>query len=154
MASIQEPGTVEIWATRSDGARRKVWSGSVANSAPAGGAPDGALSSVSTPEKRIFLPASMPILRRDDKIEVVFTAVGADGIDVSDSVWIIPVTEIGRDGRTSVKYLGQGDFTSPTPADYTTVANIPTIVGGYLVVEHGLQIGGGVLYLDMQDDTA
>lgn len=154
MASVQEAGTVEIWATRSDGARRKVWSGNVANSAPAGGAPDGANASVSTPEKRIYLPASGPILRRDDKIEVVFTADGADGIDVSDSIWIIPVTEISKDGKMGVKYLGRGDFTSPTPADYTTVANIPTIVGGYLVVEHGLQIGGGPLYLDIQDDTA
>lgn len=155
MASVQEPGMVEIWAKRVDGTRKRVFSGSVGMTAPAGGAPDGAHASVQTPEKRIFLNASTPILRPDDVIEVVFIADGADGIDVSDSIWAIPVTEISKDGKPmGTKFLGQGQFANPAPADYTTVAAIPVIVGGYKVTEAGLMIGGGPLWLDMQDDTA
>lgn len=154
MASIQEPGQVEIWAVRVDGTRKKVAAGHVTHFAPAGGAPDGALASVKTPDQQAYQPVNGPILRPYDKIEVVFIAEGADGIDVSDSIWVIPVTEYGRDGSVvGVKFLSRGDFANPAPADYTTVASIPVVVGGYRVTEAGLRVGGGPIYLDIQDDT-
>lgn len=155
MASAQEDGRVEIWAVRIDGLRKRVASGNISVFAPQGGAADGALSSVLSPDELVFQPEAGPMLRRDDHIEVVFVAAGADGIDVSDSIWQIPVTEYDRNGkRVSVKWLAQSDFSDPTPADYTTVANIPTVVGAYRVVEGGLRFGGGHIFLDIQDDTA
>lgn len=155
MASAQEAGQVTFIARRVDGNTKEVMKAHVSILAGGGGAADGALASVDTPDQRLFAPESGPMMRADDVLQVQFTAEGADGIDVSDSIWQIPVTEYDSNGRRiGVKWLSRGDFTNPTPADYTTVANIPVTVGGYTVTEKGLKFGGGVIYTDFQDDTA
>lgn len=154
MASVQEPGMVLIKAVRVDGKEVKVIDAHVAQLAPAGGSPDAALANVSTPEKRWYIAPQGPIMRPNDHIAVIFTAEGADGIDASDCVWLIPVTEYNADGSVrGSKFISRGQFTDPAPADYTTVANIPVVVGAYKVTEAGLRIGGGPIYLDIQDDT-
>lgn len=155
MVSLQEPGQIEIYAKRIDGMLKRVGKGHISHFAPAGGAADGALASVGTPDTRPFQPVSGPILRQNDLLEVNFIPFGADGIDVSDSIWIIPVTEYNSQGQiVGVKFLSREDFLNPTPVDYTTVANIPVIVGGYKVTEAGIRFGGGPIFLDIQDDTA
>jgi hypothetical protein len=86
----------------------------------------------------------------DDIIYIEVTTRAGDGIDVSDCIWSIPITL--PDG--TIKYLAQADFANPATADYTAVANIPVIVAGYKVTEGPIHFGGGVIYLDIQDDTA
>jgi len=150
MASIQEPSNVEIRARAPNGRIVTLFGpATVSKTAPGGGAPDGALASVVTPERQIFVPINSAQLRDNDVVEVVITTVAGDGIDVSDCVWQIPITL--SDGR--VQILAQSDFTRPTPADYTAVANIPVVVGGF-VVNQACRFGGSQLYLDVQDDTA
>ena len=155
MASAQEAGQVTIYAVRRDGLRKKVSSGHISVYAPGGGAADGALSSVPNIDQRNVVPVSGPMLRPDDKIEVEFTAEGADGLDASDSVWAIPVTEFDVNGKPiGVKHLSRGDFANPAFADITLTANVPQILAGYTVTEAGLKFGGSHIFLDAQDDTA
>lgn len=155
MASAQEASQIELWAVRRDGMRKRVAKGHISVFAPGGGAADGALSSTTAIDARHVIPAGGPMLRPDDKIEVVAITEAGDGIDVSDCIWNVPVTEYDVNGNVlGVKHLSRGDFTNPTPADYTAVANIPVVVGGYDVTEAGLKIGGSHIFLDLQDDTA
>lgn len=153
MASAQEAGQVTLYLKKTNGDRKKLWESHVSIAAPGGGAPDGALASVKTPNELLFAPVSSHAIDNDDIIEVQFVAEGADGIDVSDCIWLIPIMVNG-----SVKHLSRAQFANPAPADYTTVANIPTIVGGYKVTEASggtpVRFGGGQIYVDIQDDTA
>lgn len=155
MASAQLAGSITIKAVRRDGNSRDVSKGHISVFASAGGAPDGALATVGAIDTRHVIPESGPMLRPDDKILIEFTSEIADGMDVSDSVWVIPVTEYDTNGRRiGVKHLSQGQFTTPTPADFTAVVGLPIIVGGYTVTEAGLRIGGSHVFLDAQNDTA
>lgn len=154
MTSAQEDGQVEIRAVRRDGMEKTVAKGHVSVFAPGGGAGDGALSSTTAINARHSIPESGPMLRPDDKIIVQFTPTAADGLDASDCVWAIPVTEYGADGRRiGVKHLARSDFANPTFADITLTANIPQVLAGYQVTEAGLRIGGSHIFLDVQDDT-
>lgn len=150
MASAQEDGLIKFYLTEPNGNKHLVFQGNVSYLAGAGGAADGALGSVQTTEKWPFAPLSSIVAKNDWVLEVTFVPVGADGIDVSDSLWNIPITVKG----VGMKHLSRGDFTNPTPADYTTVANIETVVGGYTITEGEVKFGGGKIWCDMQDDTA
>lgn len=154
MASAQLASKVKLIAQRRDGASKKVTEGHVSVFAPAGGAPDGALASTTAIDARHVIPAGGPMLRPDDKILVEVTTEAGDGVDASDCVWAVPVTEYDVNGRVlGVKHLSRGDFTSPAFADYTAVADIPVVVAGYPVTEAGLKIGGSHILLDIQNDT-
>jgi len=148
MASVQEAGLVRIIARKPTGEEQELYSGDVSVSAPGGGSPDGAGSSTPKINERLFVPVHRAILRTNDIIFVEFVAVGADGIDVSDSLWAIPLTT-----SNGVKHIAQSDFADPAAADYTTVAKIPVKVAGYKITEGVVQFGGGSFYLDIQDDT-
>jgi hypothetical protein len=149
MASVQEPGTVRIVAHKPTGEEVTLYVGDVSVTAPGGGSPEGAGASTPKINERLHVPVHKAILRNNDIIYVEFTAVGADGIDVSDSLWAIPLVVNG-----TVKHIAQGDFADPAAADYTTVADIPVRVAGYKITEGPCQFGGGSLYVDIQDDTA
>lgn len=147
MVSVQEPGLVRLYRKQPNGNKSLIAQARVEQLAPAGGAADGAAASVSTPEKLLTINSPV-VLVNDDILEVTFEADAADGIDVSDSLWSIPlVTEQGS------KALGRAQFANPTPADYTTVASVEMTVGGYRIVEGKARLSGKI-YLDMQDDTA
>lgn len=149
MASIQEPGIVRLYREKPSGARTPILSAGVTVTAPAGGAPDGAGASVSTPEKWIKVHQPGVQLMIDDFLTMTFEAVGADGIDVSDSIWSIPfVTPAGT------QYLSQSDFAAVAAADYTTTAAREIVVAKKRVTEGNGCYISGPLYLDMQDDTA
>jgi len=148
MASVQEAGLVRVVARKPTGEEIELYSGSVTVTAPGGGSPDGAGSSTPKINERVFIPVHKAVLRTNDIIFVEFTAVGADGVDVSDSVWAIPLTT-----TSGVKHIAQSDFADPAAADYTTVAAIPVRVAGYKITEGVARFGGGSLYLDIQDDT-
>lgn len=150
MVSLQEAGLVRIVAKKPTGEEVELYSGDVTVTAPGGGSADGAGSSTPKINERIFIPVRRNIvLRTNDIIFVEFTAVGGDGIDVSDSLWAIPLTT-----PNGVKHISQSDFADPAAADYTTVAKIPVRVAGYKITEGVVFFGGGSMYLDMQDDTA
>lgn len=147
MASLQEPGLVLLYRVQPNGNKTLIAQNRVEQLAPAGGAPDAAAASVSTPEKLMTINSPV-VLVNDDILQVTFIADAADGIDVSDCIWSIPlVTDAGS------KSIGRGQFANPATADYTTVANVEMVVGGYRVVEGRARLSGKI-YLDIQDDTA
>ncbi len=147
MASIQEPGLVRGYKQSPAGDKVLVMQQRVEQLAPAGGAPDGATSSVSTPEKLLTINSPV-VLKNDDILLITFEPdTGGDGLDASDCIWSIPtVTPSGSNA------LGRAQFANPAFADLTLVANEQTIAG-YKVTEGSLRLAGKI-YLDMQDDTA
>jgi len=153
MASLQELGTVRFYRETPDGHKVLLGSASVTALAPQGGAPEGLAASVLSPDEWIAMAkADLPEqrLRTNDILLVTFESVATDGVDVSDSLWNIPVAS---SGQTGVKYLSQGDFANPAAIDFTATANLEHIVAGYRVLENSL-IFGGLIYADIQDDTA
>lgn len=147
MASAQEPGLVRIYKSSPAGNKVLVLQQRVEQLAPAGGAPDGAPASVSTPEKLLNVNSGV-VFQNDDVILVTFAPdTGGDGLDASDCIWSIPtVTPSGSNA------IGRAQFANPAFADMTLVANEQT-VAGYKVTEGSLRIAGKI-FLDMQDDTA
>jgi hypothetical protein len=148
MASIQEPGMVRMYAMDPAGNKRQILMARVEDLAPAGGAPDGAAASIATPEKRMVV-SSPVVMYNDWTLLVTFESDAADGIDVSDNRWSIPVTT-----PSGSVQLGTAQFLSPALADYTTVAGKEITVAGYKVVESRLTLGPGKIFCDFQDDTA
>jgi len=147
MASLQEPALVRLYRTRPNGDKTIIFQQRVEQLAPAGGAPDGAPASVSTPEKLLSI-ASGVSFQNDDLLEVAVISDGADGLDASDCIWSIPLmTPAGP------KTIGRAQFTSPTFADITLAANTETVIAGYRVTEGSAALAGKV-YLDLQDDTS
>ena len=146
MASAQEPGLVRIYKRTPAGNQILVLQQRVEQLAPAGGAPDGAAASVSTPEK--LLTVNSPVVfNNDDVILVTFEPDATDGLDASDCIWAIPtVTPSGSNA------IGRAQFANPTFADITLVAN-EQVIAGYKVTEGQLRIAGKI-FLDLQDDTA
>lgn len=146
MASVQEPGLVRLYRKTPDGNRVQIAQMRVEDSAPAGGAPDAAGASVSTPEKRFKIATPVRFVN-DDILLVTFEPdVGGDGVDASDCIWSIPLVT-----RQGSKTLGRANFANPTFADSTLVATEQTIAG-YKIVE-GEATLQGTIYLDIQDDT-
>lgn len=147
MASLQEPGLVRLYRGQPNGNKTLIAQARVEQLAPAGGSPDAAAASVSTPEKLLTI-GSPVTLNNDDILLVSFESDGADGVDASDCIWSIPlVTNQGS------KTIGRGQFANPTFADYTAVAGQEAFIAGYRVVEGAVRLQGKI-YLDIQDDTA
>lgn len=146
MASIQEPGMVRAYRETPDGNRTVIFQERIENLAPAGGAPDAAGASVSTPEKRMTVHSPVELVN-DDKLVITFTPdTGGDGIDASDCIWAVPLqTQMGT------KTLGNSQFAELALADLTLIANEQDIAK-YKVTE-GKVIVSGKIYLDIQDDT-
>jgi hypothetical protein len=147
MASIQEPGLVRVYKKTPAGNQQLILQQRVEQLAPAGGAPDGAPASVSTPEKLLTVNSNV-VLVNDDILLVTFAPdTGGDGLDASDCIWSIPtVTPSGSNA------IGRAQFANPAFADLTTVAN-EQVVAGYKVTEGQLRLAGKI-FLDFQDDTA
>lgn len=147
MASAQEPGIVRMYRKDPSGNSTQILQARIETLAPSGGAPDGAGSSVVTPEKRLFIDSPV-VLNTNDKLLVTFEPdTGGDGLDASDSIWDIPV--VIPSGSSS---LGRAQFQDPAFSDVTLIANEQTIAG-YEVTEGALRLNGRI-YLDLQDDTA
>lgn len=151
MASVQEPGLVRIIGRSPNGREVALWEGSVSVSAPGGGAPDGALASAVSIDRRLFVPIRSDVVLTDNaRIYVEFTPDATDGIDIDDCIWDIPITT-----PNGVKFISRRHFTDHTPVDITSAtANVPIRLGGYKITEGRVQFGGGPLYVDVQDDTA
>jgi len=103
MASLQEPGIVRIYKSEPNGNKTRILQQRIEQLAPAGGAPDAAGASVSTPEKLLFVDSNV-VLVNDDILLVTFEPdAGGDILDASDSVWSIPTVSttgsnsLGRD---------------------------------------------------------
>lgn len=149
MASLQEPCLVRIYRQTPNGAKTLIMQQRVEQLAPAGGAPDGAPASVSTPEKLLTI-SSGEIFRINDKLMVSVELDSADGLDKDDCIWSIPLLT-----TQGPKTLGRAQFTAPTFVDSSAniTAAVESFIAGYLITEEGARLAGKI-YLDIQDDTA
>jgi len=147
MASAQEPCLVRIYRKRPNGDATVVLQQRVEQLAPAGGAPDGAPASVSTPEKLLTINSNV-VFQNDDVVLVTVEPDGADSLDASDCIWSIPT--VIPSGSSA---LGRAQFTNPTFADQALVASREVVIAGYKVTEGSLRLAGKI-FLDIQDDTA
>lgn len=147
MASLQEPSLIRLYRRQPNGNRTQIGQMRVEQSAPAGGAPDGASASVSTPEKLLTINSPV-VLVNDDFLDVSVELDASDGLDASDCIWSIPLVT-----NQGTKTLGRAQFTAPTFADLTPAAGIETFIAGYRIVEGQARVSGKI-YLDIQDDTA
>lgn len=147
MASAQEPAIVRLYRSQPNGNKTQILQERVETLAPAGGAPDGAAASVATPEKRLKVNSNV-VLNNDDVLLVSVELDASDGLDASDCIWSIPlVTNQGS------KTIGRAQFANPTFADITPATGVETFIAGYKVVEGQVRVAG-IIYLDLQDDTA
>jgi hypothetical protein len=147
MASTQEASLVRLYRSQPNGNKTLIAQARVEQLAPAGGAPDGAPASVSTPEKLLTI-ASPVIMVNDDVLLVSVELDASDGLDASDCIWSIPLTT-----NQGSKTIGRAQFTNPTFADLTPAAGVETFIGGYRITEGQVRLNGKI-FLDIQDDTA
>jgi len=146
MASLQEPCLIRVYKATPDGNKQLVMQARTEQTAPAGGAPDAAAASVSTPEKLLKIDSGV-IFRNDDILLVTAESDGSDTLDFSDMIWSIPlVTKAGS------KTIGAAQFANPAGADRVLAAGVETTIAGYRIIEGTARLSGPV-YLDMQDDT-
>lgn len=147
MVSIQEPCLVRLYRQEPNGNKVQILQQRVEQLAPAGGAPDGAPASVSTPEKLLTVNSGVTF-QINDVLLVSVELDASDGLDASDCIWSVPLQTM-----QGPKTLGRSQFANPTFADLTPAAGIETFIGGYKITEQGARVAGKI-YLDIQDDTA
>lgn len=146
MASLQESALIRIYRTQPNGNKTLLVQGRVEQLAPAGGAPDALAASVATPEKLLTINSPVTMVN-DDILEIAVISDAADGLDVSDMIWAVPlVTTQGS------KTIGRSDFANPATADVALVASVETVIAGYRVVEGQARLSGKI-FVDLQDDT-
>ena len=147
MASAQIPGLWRVYRQLPNGNKVLIFQQRVEQTAPAGGASEGAPASVATPEKLLTI-ASGEVFAINDKIMVSFESDSAKTIGtITKSIWSIPLLT-----SQGPKTLGRAQFTSPTVAAQALVAAVETFIGGYLITETGARIYGK-LYMDLQDNA-
>lgn len=147
MVSAQIAGLWKVYRTTQNGDKQFIAQYRVEDSAPAGGASEGAGSAVSTPEKRMTINSPVRLVT-NDVLEFTFTADSAATIGtITKSIWSVPfVTPLGT------KQLGRAQFTTPTPAAIALVAATETQIGGYKVTETYGQLLGRV-FQDLQNNA-
>lgn len=109
----------------------------------AGKSPDGVLANL-TIDKQVKLPLSGPVARAGWRIRLFISLDTADGIDVSDGVYQIAVTEKNKNERVlSASDLGIAtDLPAATPA-----GSLIELGTGYLIPD-GMELRVGSLSLN------
>lgn len=147
MVSAQVPALIRMYAMDPTGNKRKIMQARVEDTAPAGGASDGAAASVATPEKRISVNSNVTLY--NDWVLLVTAEPDAGAtLDASDCIWSIPVTTPSGSNR-----LGRDQFQNSALGDQVLSANIEVPVAGYKVTEGSLSLGPGSIFLDLQNNA-
>lgn len=138
---------VKLYKVSPNGDKKQIIQQRIEQLAPAGGASEGALASVSTPEKLLTVNSPV-VLVNDDILAVEVTPDSSKTIGtVTKTIWSIPtVTPSGSSA------LGRSQFANQALTAIAIVAATPTIIAGYKVVEGSLRVAGKI-YLDLQDNA-
>lgn len=145
MASAQEPGLVKLYVEKPNGLRYKVLEMRTEEAGP-GGAPDHVVSA--NTDKWRFLARQGGQIERGDKFILAVVLDASDGLDVSDCVYSIPVTNLSNG---LVERITDAQFTQ---SDITPAAATETVLGTYEFTSGGKQFGGGHVGIFIEDDTA
>lgn len=153
MASANEPGELTLAIITPTGQRQVVWRGRSDSAVNAGKSPDGVLANL-TADKQVFLQQGGYIGQPGDVVQVFFKPDATDGLDVSDGVYQVPAVIKDRYGNRSTRTLNATDL--GITVDLTPIAARETALGAGYTIPDGtmLQLGGGLLVLSVEDDTA
>ncbi len=152
MASAALPGAkIVIYGVTPGQNKTRLFQGVNEQTGP-GGAPNGVQATTKANELP-FMPIQNVELRGGDKLMIFVNITVADGIDMSDGVYNIPIIRNGN-----LEYLSTSDFGIATATDYpaSTPAGVELQLGtGYTVPEGDrIKLGGGNYFISAQDDTA
>ncbi len=144
MASVQEPGIVRLYIEKPNGTRYKVFEMRTEESGP-GGAPDHVVSA--NTDKWRPQPRVGGTIERGDKLIMSVVLDASDGIDVSDCVFSIPITNLANG---IVERVSDAAFTM---IDVTPGIAVETVLGTYEFSQGNKQFGGGFIGIFIEDDT-
>lgn len=151
MASVTEPANLKIFAIAPDGSRTQVFQARNGGPVSAGGSPDGVLANL-TIDKQVQVGVGGPVMTTGWSIALEATLDASDGIDESDCVISIPITQ----SNGVVRFLNSDDlgFTADLPA--STPASVPLPIGSGFTIPAGsrFKFGGGPIVISLEDDTA
>ena len=166
MASSQIKASMKIYVLRPTGGRNEVFTSSTNKSAPRGGSPDGVTpASGPSPSDWIYLGPTSQNLGPGYKIRYIAIPQAAASADASDSIWDIPATVSDENGGSA----HSASITNPATGGTGTNAlktNIAFADGALTANEENLlaemevkpgfmvNLGGGPLYMDLQNATA
>jgi len=146
MVSAQVGGMIRSYKKKPSGEMTPIVQARVEDTAPAGGASEGAGSSVATPEKRIFVDSPV-ILVTNDILLATFEPDAGATLDATDCVWSIPLIT-----NQGTKQLGRTQFTNPTLPDQVLSASVEATIAGYTITEQSAKLKGRI-YLDIQNNA-
>ena len=160
MASANEPALLKCVVENANGDQIVAWKQRSDGAIAAGFSPDGVLAN-KTIDKQVKLGMSGPIAKGGSKIRLMATLDAADGIDVSDGVFQVAVTEVTPDGRViSERQLSASDLQIATDLPAATVAGSLVEIGKGYTVPDGvfLRVGSASFstptVVSLEDDTA
>lgn len=138
---------VKLYAVSPEGHRHLIAQGVTEYWGP-GGSPDAVIAN--TPEKWAYVPLSPLVLTTGWKVMLSCILGSADGMDVSDGAWQVPVTIRG----VGLRHLTVTDLGGADLAAATTVAVEHDLGTGYTVPDgQQLKIGGGKIWVSAENDT-
>lgn len=151
MVSANEPGTIRLYAVTPD--RRRIMIGSFRNGGPvsAGGSPDAVLANL-TADKQLFQPVGGPVMTTGWIFQATLAIDATDGLDASDAVISIPLTE----DNGVVRFLNSTDLAYATDYPAATPASVELAIGAGFTIPAGsrFKFGGGPIVISIEDDTA
>lgn len=151
MASANEPGLLRLYAVNPG--RQRILIGSFRNGGPvsAGNSPDGVLANL-TADKQLFQPVGGPVMTTGWTLQPTIALDASDGIDASDCVISIPLTE----DNGVVRFINPADlgFTADFPASTPASVELPIGTGFTIPAGSRFKFGGGPIVISIEDDTA
>lgn len=145
MVSAQIAGIWRLYRGQPNGNKTLIMQAHITQTAPAGGASEGAAASVSTPEKLLVINSPV-VLVNDDILLASFEAdAGATIGAVTKSIWSIPVVT-----SQGSKTIGRAQFANPTITNIAIVAAVETFLAGYRVLEGQMRLSGKI-FMDLQN---
>lgn len=160
MASANEPGLLRLVVEDANGNQWVAHQLRSDGAVNAGKSPDGVLANL-THDKQVKLGLAGPIAKGGSRIRLLFKLDAADGLDVSDGVFQIAITEVTPSGRPiSERQLSASDLGITT--DYPAATNASSwheLGTGYLVPDGMfVRIGSASMQtptvISVEDDTA
>jgi hypothetical protein len=161
MASGRYAGQYRIFIESPSGTRKQVASANSNWFNVSGlGSPDGVISTTATPEKQNYLPLSADRGSAGYSIVLEVEGTTTDGIDASDCVMLLPVEVNGHQeiiGLAGGNGINSNNFTADLAAsDITATAGVSQTIMKIRAREgvHSFAVGGGKVFLSLENDTA
>jgi len=150
MASATIAGTLRLYAITPAKERIQVATYRNGQAISAGGSPDGVLANL-TADKQLFQPVGGPVMTTGWVLAATIAIDATDGMDASDAVFNIPITEdTGVPRFLSTTDLGYTvDLPAATPAD----VEVPLGAGFTIPAGSRFKFGGGPIVISVENDT-